>query len=75
MQRGASESMVSSRGTSMAKDSLAAATTSIFKPGVASTGFRRLSPRVFARVTNDILQFMDFQLSAYGSRDFCVNYS
>jgi hypothetical protein len=57
------------------KDPLTAAMTSILKPGVAHENFRRLSGRVFARVTDDILQFMYLQLSAYGSRDFCVNYS
>jgi hypothetical protein len=56
-------------------DPLTAATTSILIPELRSHGFRRKTKRVIARVRNDILQFFDLQLSAYGGKDFCVNYA
>jgi hypothetical protein len=56
-------------------DPLTAATTSILIPELRSHGFRRKTNRVIARILDDILQFFDLQLSAYGGKDFCVNYA
>jgi hypothetical protein len=56
-------------------DPLTAATTSILIPELRSHGFRRKTNRIIARIQDDILQFFDLQLSAYGGKDFCVNYA
>jgi hypothetical protein len=56
-------------------DPLTAATTSILIPELRSHGFRRKSNRIIARIQDDILQFFDLQMSAYGGKDFCVNYA
>jgi hypothetical protein len=56
------------------KDPLTAATTTFLKPAVSGHGFVPFSKRCFVRLTNRILQFLDLQLSAYGSQDFAVNY-
>jgi hypothetical protein len=44
-------------------------------PELRSHGFRRKTSRIIARIRDDILQFFDLQLSAYGGKDFCVNYA
>jgi hypothetical protein len=56
-------------------DPLTAATTSILIPELRSHGFRRKTNRIIARIQDDILQFFDLQLSAYGGKNFCVNYA
>ncbi len=56
-------------------DPLTAATTSILVPELRSHGFRRKTNRLLARIQDDILQFLDFQMSASGGKDFCVNYA
>jgi hypothetical protein len=56
-------------------DPLTAASTSILLPSLRSAGFRRKSDRFITRVSADILQFFYLQLSAYGSKDFYVNYA
>lgn len=56
-------------------DPLTAATTSILLPELRCHGFRRKTNRVMARIQEDILQFLDLQMSAYGGKDFCVNYA
>src|SRR5262245_22881115 len=56
-------------------DPLTAATTSILIPELRLHGFRRKTPRLIARIQDDILQFFDLQLEAYGSKGFCVNYA
>ncbi len=57
------------------KDPLTAATTSILKPAVAALGFQKLGSRSFGSVFDGVLQYFDLQLSAYGSKDFAVNYA
>jgi hypothetical protein len=56
-------------------DPLTAAMTSILLPILQPNGFRRKTNRVLVRIRDDILQFFDLQLSAYGGKDFCVNYA
>lgn len=56
-------------------DPLTAATTSILIPELRLHGFRRKTSRIIARIQDDILQFVDLQLEAYGSKGFCVNYA
>jgi hypothetical protein len=57
------------------KDPLTAATTSILKPIFAPLGFHKLGSRTFARVLDGVLQYFSFQLSAWGGKDFAVNYA
>ena len=57
------------------KDPLTAATTSILKPAIASLGFQKLGSRSFGCVSDGVLQYLDLQLSAYGSKDFAVNHA
>lgn len=56
-------------------DPLTAATTSILIPELRLHGFRRKNNRIIARIQDDILQFFDLQIEAYGSKGFCVNYA
>jgi hypothetical protein len=57
------------------KDALGAVLKSRFAPEVAGDDFQPLGSRNFVRIRGDLFQFMNFQLSAYGGRRFCVNYS
>jgi hypothetical protein len=57
------------------KDPLTDATTSILKPAVTPLGFHKIGSRTFARVLDSVLQYFSFQLSAWGSKDFAVNYA
>jgi hypothetical protein len=57
------------------KDALTAATNTYLKPFLIESGFHHISIRRFAKVRNEVLHFIGLQLSAYGSRDFCVNYA
>jgi hypothetical protein len=63
------------RPTDRSKDPLTAATTSILKLAVTPLGFHELGSRLFARVLDSVLQYFAFQLSAWGSKDFAVNYA
>lgn len=58
-----------------AKDPLTAATTSLLLPALEPLGFRKKSSRVIGRIRSDILQFLDLQVSSFGSKDFYVNYA
>jgi hypothetical protein len=60
---------------SRSADPLAAAVTSILLPFLRPHGFRRKSNRVLARLSADILQFFELQLSAHGGKEFCVHYA
>jgi hypothetical protein len=57
------------------KDPLTAATTSVLKPALTSLGFQGRGSRDFVRINDGVLQLINLQLQAYGSKDFCVNYS
>jgi hypothetical protein len=57
-----------------AKDPLGAAITAFFKPVVARCEFKRWGGRGFARIRDSLVQYMGFQSTAYGTKDFCVNY-
>jgi hypothetical protein len=62
--------------TVRAKDPLTAATTSFWAPLLREHGFRKYTSRSFGRVTNNcVFQYIDLQLSAFGGKDFAVNYS
>lgn len=53
-------------------DELAKAITKIIYPALKPEGFRRVRKRDLMRVENGIVQLLYFQVSAWGSRDFCV---
>ena len=57
------------------KDPLRASTTTILAPTLRAMGFRARGSRAFVRVVGDILQYLDLQPSAWGSKDFAVNYT
>jgi hypothetical protein len=62
--------------TDRSKDPLTAATTSFWAPLLREHGFRKYSRRSFGRVTNDcIFQYIDLQMSAFGGKNFAVNYA
>lgn len=62
--------------TIRSKDPLTAATTGFWMPLLSEHGFRKYTSRSFGRVTNDcVFQYIDLQLSAYGGKDFAVNYA
>jgi hypothetical protein len=56
-------------------DPITAATTAILKPELVRHGFQDLSRRRFGRIKDDILHYLDLQLSGYGGKRFCVNYA
>lgn len=56
-------------------DELAKAITKIIYPTLKPLGFRRVRRREFIRAKSGIAQRLDFQVSSWGSRDFCVNIS
>jgi hypothetical protein len=58
-----------------AQDPLTAALSDIFLPTVRPFGFDRRSARLIVRVSDGILQLLNFQKSGYGGADFCVNYA
>jgi hypothetical protein len=63
------------RSTGRSQDSLTAATTSFWAPILREHGFRKYTRRSFGRVRNDcVFQSVDLQLSAFGGKDFAVNY-
>lgn len=65
-----------SRATGRSKDALTAATTSVWAPILREHGFKKYAKRSFARVMNDcVFQYIDLQLSAFGGKDFAVNYA
>jgi hypothetical protein len=57
------------------KDPLTAATTSILLPALRPLNFGRKTNRLILRISDDILQFIDLQLSSFGDKSFCVNYA
>ncbi len=64
------------RATGRSKDALTAATTSVWAPILREHGFKKYAKRSFGRVTNDcVFQYIDLQLSAFGGKDFAVNYA
>lgn len=56
-------------------DPLTAATTSILMPAIRSHGFRKKTIRKIVRIQDDILQLIDLNPSAYGGKEFRVNYA
>jgi len=56
-------------------DELAKAISKIIYPVLKPEGFRRVRTRDLIRIDNGIVQRMGFQISSWGSRDFCVNIS
>ena len=57
------------------KDPLTAASTAILQPVLDPLGFKKLGLRNFARVTDGVGQYLSLQLSAFGSKQFAVNYA
>jgi hypothetical protein len=55
------------------KDELASAVGRIWWPRLKPAGFKRAGKRDFILAVNGVVQVFDFQISAWGSRDFCVN--
>jgi hypothetical protein len=53
-------------------DELAKAVTKVIYPVLKLEGFKRVRKRDLIRVENGIAQVLNFQVSAWGSRDFCV---
>ena len=58
-----------------AQDPFTAALSDIFLPAVRPFGFDRRSARLIVRISDGILQLLNFQKSGYGGADFCVNYA
>ena len=58
-----------------AQDPLTAALSDIFLPAVRPLGFDRRSARLVVRISDGILQLLNFQRSGFGGGDFCVNYA
>jgi len=59
-----------------AKDALTAATSTFLLPLLGEHGFRKFGKRSFGRLMHDqVFQYIDLQLSAFGSKDFAVNYA
>jgi hypothetical protein len=56
-------------------DELAKAITNIVYPALKPEGFRRARKRDLIRVENGIVHLLYFQVSGWGSRDFCVTAS
>jgi hypothetical protein len=55
------------------RDELTPALTRTWNKRLAEETFRRVGRRDLQRVSNGILHLFNFQVSAWGSRDFCVN--
>ena len=56
-------------------DELAKAVSKIIYPVLKPLAFRRVGKRQFIRFANGIAQRLDFQVTRWGGRDFCVNVS
>ncbi|MEM7689926.1 MAG: DUF4304 domain-containing protein [Pseudomonadota bacterium] len=56
-------------------DELAKAITKLANPVLKQDGFQRLQRRKFIRSNGRIVQRLDFQVTSWGGRDFCVNVS
>jgi hypothetical protein len=54
-------------------DELTGAVARVWNPRLRSKGFRRVGKRDLAAVRCGIVLLFNFQVSAWGSRDFCVN--
>ncbi len=62
--------------TGRAKDALTAATSTFLMPLLREHGFKKYGKRSFGRLMDDcIFQYVHLQLSAYGGKDFAVNYA
>ncbi|MGH6952419.1 MAG: DUF4304 domain-containing protein [Vitreimonas sp.] len=55
------------------RDELTPALTRTWNKRLADQGFRRVGRRDLQRLSNGIVHLFNFQVSAWGSRDFCVN--
>lgn len=55
------------------RDLLTPAIDRVWRSAMHDHGFQRAGRRDFIRVCGGILQEFNFQISAFGSRDFCVN--
>jgi hypothetical protein len=55
------------------RDLLTPAIDRVWRPAMRDHGFQRAGRRDFIRVCGGILHEFNFQISASGSRDFCVN--
>lgn len=59
-----------------AKDALTAATSTFLMPLLREHGFKKFGKRSFGRLMHDqVFQYIYLQLSAYGGKDFAVNYA
>lgn len=57
-----------------AKDALTAATSTFLVPLLREHGFKKFGKRSFGRLMHDqVFQYIDLQLSAYGGKTFAVN--
>jgi hypothetical protein len=56
-----------------ARDELTPALTRTWNKRLAQHGFRRVGRRDLQNVSNGIIRLFYFQISQWGSRDFCVN--
>jgi hypothetical protein len=57
------------------RDELTPALTHTWNKRLSEYGFRRVGRRDLKRLSGSILHVFNFQVSAWGSRDFCVNVS
>lgn len=55
------------------RDELTPALTRTWNKRLADRGFRRVGRRNLKSLSNGIVRKLNFQISAWGSRDFCVN--
>lgn len=55
------------------RDELTPALTRTWNVRLADRGFRRVGRRDLQRLSSGVVQLFNFQVSAWGSRDFCVN--
>ena len=54
---------------------MTAATTTVLKPVLGQHRFSQLSRRSFGRLGGDILRYLDLQASAWGNKEFAVNFA
>lgn len=57
------------------RDPLTAAATQVLRPALAPLGFTPYKGRAFVCCRGDILHYLGLQLSAWGSKQFAVNYT
>lgn len=62
--------------TGRAKDAVSAATSAFLMPTLTEHGFKKYGKRSFGRLMDDsVFQYVHLQLSAYGDKNFAVNYA